>query len=244
MTDRQILIGYRHDEHKTRGGSHSSGRTQLAGKTVNENVPYGADSDGAAMSRPGGEPSQTIAGHDTHYRISLITGETRYDEREFNLQEFEDDLIRLYSEEDAEELHRIWLDSDVLAAFNESVYYPYTSHKYHTLLVVALLDNYRDGNEFDDLSLAVTDEVVTHRTVYSGEFRLTVGPYEGGAKIANEPWRNWSSVWQRLPELPDSLDVGEDRFDMLLDSQLRRIRAWSTALQYIEDFRRWRSSYD
>ena len=42
-------------------------------------------------------------------------------------------------------MHRAWLDSDVVAAFNESVYYPYTSLKYHTLLVAALVDNYRDG---------------------------------------------------------------------------------------------------
>jgi hypothetical protein len=112
------------------------------------------------------------------------------------------------------------------------------------MLVVALLDNYRDGTGFDDLSLTLTDEVVPHRTVYSGEFNLTIGPYEDGAKISAEPWRNWSSVWQRFPEHPDALNVDDDRFDMLLDSQLRRIRAWSTALQYIEDFQKWRGDYD
>jgi len=244
MTDRQILTAYRHDEHKTRGGSHSAGRTELAGKMVNEDVPYGADGDAAAMSRPNGKPEQTIPGHDTHYRISLITGETEYDEQEFNLQQFEDRLIEIYTTDDGEKLHKTWLNSDVMGAFNESVYYPYTSHKYHTLLVVALVDNYRDGNTFDDLSLSVTDDVVPHRTVFSGEFNLTIQPDGGGAKIADSPWRNWDSVWQRLSEHPGVLDVAENRFDMTLDTQLRRIRAWSTALQYIEDYQQWRRQYE
>ena len=43
----------------------------------------------------------------------------------------------------------------MVTAFNESVYHPDTSLKYHTMLVVALLDNYRTGNEFPDLRLIV-----------------------------------------------------------------------------------------
>ncbi len=36
-------------------------------------------------------------------------------------------------------MHRAWLTSDVASGFNESIYYPYTSLKYHTLIVAALL---------------------------------------------------------------------------------------------------------
>jgi len=31
------------------------------------------------------------------------------------------------------------------------------------------------------------------------------------------------------------LDTGNDRDDMMLDANLRRIQSWSTALQYLED---------
>ncbi len=50
-----------------------------------------------------------------------------------------------------------WLTSDVASGFNERIDYPYTSLKYHTLLVAALLDNYRPGHEFTDLLLVVDD---------------------------------------------------------------------------------------
>ena len=49
------------------------------------------------------------------------------------------------TEDEPEAMRRAWLKSDVVSAFNESVYYPYTSLKYHSLLVAALLDKYRAG---------------------------------------------------------------------------------------------------
>ena len=62
-------------------------------------------------------------------------------------------------------MHRRWLGSGFTTRFRESVYYPYTSLKYHTLLATALFDNYRAGHAFADLYIAVTEEVVPHRTV-------------------------------------------------------------------------------
>ncbi|GAA3862905.1 hypothetical protein GCM10022627_10400 [Haloarcula argentinensis] len=63
-------------------------------------------------------------------------------------------------------MHRAWLDSNIVSAFTESVYYPYTSLKYHTLLVAVLLDNYRSGHEFADFRLVVddADEIVPHQS--------------------------------------------------------------------------------
>jgi len=52
-------------------------------------------------------------------------------------------------------MHEAWVASDVAALFNESVFYPYTSLKYHTLLAAALLDNYRAGFGFEELFVAV-----------------------------------------------------------------------------------------
>lgn len=56
----------------------------------------------------------------------------------------------------------MWLDSNVVSTFTESVYYPYTSSNYHTLLVADPLDNYRADYEFADLRLVVgeADKIV------------------------------------------------------------------------------------
>jgi hypothetical protein len=241
MADEQMLEVYRHDAHKMRGRSHDSGSNRIAGVTCNLDVPYGADRDGSRLSRPAGKPRQTVDGHDTHYRLSLLTGESRYDPDTFSLQRKEPALKRLLATDDAEAMHRAWLDSTVVSAFNESVYYPHTSLKYHTLLVAALVDCYRDGHSLDDLTLTVDQptEIVPHRTVFrNDEFALRIAPTDAGASIPAEPHRSWAGTWSRLPTHP--LDTADDKFDMTLDASLRRLRSWSTALQFIEDYQDWR----
>jgi hypothetical protein len=120
----------------------------------------------------------------------------------------------------------------VAAAFTESVYYPYTSLKYHTLLVAALLDTYRAGHEFSDLQLVVddADEIVSQRTVYADEeFALRIDADTRGqppARLGSRPWRSWASVWNRIETHP--LDTDGDKYDMVLDANRRRIGAWST----------------
>ena len=113
--------------------------------------------------------------------------------------------------------------------------------KYHTLLVASLLDNYRAGHEFPDVLLVVDDseEIVPHRTVYAGDrFALRIdedADAQPWARFGSRPWRSWASGWNRLEAHP--LETTHDKYGMVLDSNLRRIGAWSTALQYIEDFR-------
>lgn len=243
MTDEQLLAVYRHDAHKMRGRSHDAGSRSLAGVTVNQSVPYGADGDAAALSLPSGEPSGTVDGEETHYRLSLLTGSTRYDPDQFSLAAREDELKALLATTDAAEMHRVWLASDTVSAFNETVYQPYTSLKYHTLLVAALVDCYRNGADFGDLYLVADgpDEIVTHRTVYAGdEFTLRLSPHAdcACANIPTRPFRSWASVWGRMTDHP--IDTADNKFTMTLDSHLRRVRAWSTALQFIEDYQAWR----
>jgi len=59
------------------------------------------------------------------------------------------------------------VEGDVVSAFNESVYYPYTSLKYHMLLVTALLHDCRHGPEFIDILLLVdrTGEPLAARVI-------------------------------------------------------------------------------
>lgn len=241
MSDDAMVAVYRHDAHKMNGQPHDYAPETFAGVPVNQTVPHGADGDASALSRPSGQPEQTVENHETLYRLSLIEGESRYDPQEFTRNGVESAVRELLTEDDPETMHRAWLDSNVVSAFTESVYYPYTSLKYHTLLVAALLDNYRDGHEFADLRLVVddADEIVPHRTVYAGEeFALRVDVDARGqpsARLGSRPWRSWGSAWNRLEAHP--LDADHDKYDMVLDANLRRIGAWSTALQYIEDFR-------
>jgi hypothetical protein len=241
MGDDTIVAAYRHDAHKINGQSHGDAPKTFATVSVNQTVPRGADGDASALSRPSGQPEQTVESHETFYRLSLIEGESRYDPQEFTRSGVESAVRSLLTEGDPETIHRAWLESNVVSAFNESVYYPYTSLKYHTLLVAALLDNYRAGYEFADLWLVVddADEIVPHRTVYAGEeFALRIDVNARGqpsARLGSRPWRSWASAWNRLNAHP--LDTTHNRYDMVLDANLRRIGAWSTALQYIEDFR-------
>ncbi|WP_415380453.1 hypothetical protein [Halosimplex sp. TS25] len=238
-----LIKSYRHDAHKMTGQSHNHAPEMFADVPVNQTVPHGADGDASALSRPNGQPEQTVENHETHYRLSLIEGKSRYDLEEFTRNGMEGAVRTLLTEDDPKTMHRLWLESDAASAFNESVYYPYTSLKYHTLLVAALLDNYRRGHEFADLFLVVdpAGEIVPHRTVYAGEeFTLRIDKDADGrpsSRLGSQPWRSWASTWSRLSAHP--LNTAHDKYDMVLDANLRRIRAWSTALQYIEDFENW-----
>lgn len=243
QTDEQMLRVYRHDAHKMRGRSHAAGRRSLAGVEVNHDVPYAADADAAALSRPRGKPKQTVESHDTHYRLSLLTGDSAYDPDEFSLRSQEPKLKQLLAVDDADAAHRAWLESDVVSGFNESVCYPYTSLKYHTLLAAALVSLYRDGHEFDELYLCASDDaqIQPHRTIYDGDsftLWLDASPPYPSARLGSKPWCSWSSVWSRLGQHPIQTDT--DKFDMALDAQLRRIQSWSTAIQFIEDYQQWR----
>jgi hypothetical protein len=239
-----LLSAYRHDAHKFTGESHDDARESFDGVAVNREVPEGADGDAAALSRPQDVQEPTVPTHDEHYRLSLFTGETAYDPHTFSRATIEGGVADLLTTEDARTAHERWLTSDIASGFNESVYHPYTSLKYHTLLVAALLDSYRSGHVFDDLRLIVdaADEIVPFRTVFDGErFALRIdvdGDKQPSARLGSRPWRSWASVWSQLTTHP--LDTDCKKYDMTLDSNLRRIRSWSTALQYIEDFAAWK----
>ena len=239
-----MLATFRHDAHKFTGESHADAREEFAGVSVNQPVPEGADSDAAALSRPQQKQERTVPNHGTNYRLSLLTGKTAYNPHEFSWGTTEREVRDLISIADAMTAHERWLASDVAAMFNESVYHPYTSLKYHTLLVAALLDNYRAGHEFANLQLIVdpAGEIVPFRTIFDGErfaFRIGIEDEDcQSARLGSHPWRSWASVWNRLTAHP--LDTGHDNYDMTLDANLRRTQSWSTALQYIEDYHEWR----
>ena len=236
----ELLVAYRHDAHKLNGRSHAAAVDKLAGVRVNRDVPYGADRDAAALSRPSGEPTITVDSHTSPYRLSLIDGASRKSQSEVTRADIDRAIRKLLSKPNPDAAHRAWLTSDVAALFNEAVSYPYTSLKYHTLLVAALLDSYRDGHTFSNLRLVVDDAatIVPHQTVFAGDrftLRITAAETSQPAtRLGDHPRRSWASTWAQLPAHP--LDSAHATADRMLDANLRRIRSWSTALQYIEDF--------
>lgn len=238
--EEELLVAYRHDAHKLNGRSHAAAVDQIAGVRVNQSVPYGADRDAAALSRPSGEPTTTVDSHTSPYRLSLVDGESRNPRPHVTQADIESAIRELLSETDPEAAHYAWLTSDLAALFNEAVSYPYTSLKYHTLLVAAFLDNYRDGHAFSDLRLVVDDAetIVPHRTVFAGDqFTLRITAVEASQPstgLGDKPRRSWASIWTQLPTHP--IDTDHTTEDRILDANLRRIRSWSTALQYIEEY--------
>ncbi|MGB9966452.1 hypothetical protein [Halobacterium hubeiense] len=247
------MVGvYRHDVHKFRGRQHDSGVGEFAGVSVNERVPLGADADASMLSRPRGNPEQSVDNHATPHRLSLVSGDRAVDDPRL-VANRRAGIEELVTPSDPEELHARWLTSTAAGAYNESVYYPYTSLQYHVLLAGALLDNYREGYELEDLYLVATDpgefrrdpvaaqdsdKVEAFRTVlWTPAFALHLtGDPDGrvGVRLGERAVRSFGDVWARLPAYP--FDVGGGRRWRVLDAQLRRIRAWSTALAYITDF--------
>ena len=256
VADPMVAV-YRHDVHKLRGRRHGSGAAEYHGVRVNEVVPLGADRDAALLSRPSGDPEQTVSNHASQYRLSLLTGESATEPARIKAA-VNGGFRELVVADDAARLHASWLTSDVASAFNESAYYPFTSLKYHVLLAAALLSEYRAGYSFDELFLtvgpgesaaadggveaALESEVVSgHRTVlWSPLATLAVTSDPGdrpAARLGSGPAQSFADVWSRLSGQP--FDIGESRALMVLDAQLRRFRSWSTALQFLAEFVAW-----
>jgi hypothetical protein len=259
-----LVAAYRHDVHKLRGRRHAAAADTVAGVSVNEAVPFGADRDAALLSRPRGDPEPTMDVHTSPDRLSLVSGAVADDRHRGPASR--DEIAPLVQPSDPETLHARWLTGTVPARFTEAVYYPYTSLQYHTLLVAALLANYRAGHAFADLYMAVSgddaeaalngdaavwdkpqaalaaDVVEPHRTVLwtpGLAIHVTAEPGDRpAARLGPRPARSFADVWSRLPANPLPVD-GDDAWARrwrLLDAQLRRLRSWSTALQYIADY--------
>ena len=253
MANVDMAIAYRHDVHKLRGRQHGSGRDELFEVPVNDSVPIQADRDAALLSRPEGEPEQTVANHASPARLSLLTGSVL----ETGAVPVQYPAIEPLIDGSPDELHAAWLTSETASLVNESVYLPYSSLKYHVLLVAALLDVYRAGHAFDDLYLVAeptsnapprsadrktrqqaaldADAVVPHRTILWTEamtMRLSASPEGPAAWIGPEPAESFADTWSRVSGSPLGHKAQWWRH---VDAQLRRIRSWSTALQYIED---------
>jgi hypothetical protein len=127
------------------------------------------------------------------------------------------------------ELYIKLLNDKIVSRFNEITTMPFTSLKYHTLLVCALHWNYKQGRDFQDLFLHCTTEKMPkelYSTIFKhGDLRLIINNDPSGAKIG-APAPYFGQTIGRLYNIPLP--------EFLIDN-LRRFRSWSTGLQYLED---------
>lgn len=97
-----MIATYRHDVHKLNGEAHDYAPDTFRSAPVNQTVPHGADGDASALSHPNGNPDN----HDTHYRLSLPTGEAHYDPGEFSRPRLSESVSDLLTGPDPETTYR------------------------------------------------------------------------------------------------------------------------------------------
>jgi len=222
-TSVDLRRAYRHDVHKLRGRQHGSGCDALFDISVNDSVPRQADRDAALLSRPSwGTRTDGCESRDAGPAVAAH-GAVRADDA----VPVQDAAIRPLIDGSPDELHAAWLTSEAAAVVNESVYLPYSSLKYHVLLVAALLDAYRAGHAFDDLYVVVepvsespprnadqkvrqqaaldADAVDPHRTILWTEamtMRLSASPDGPAAWLGSAPAESFADVWNRMSGRP------------------------------------------
>jgi hypothetical protein len=60
-----------------------------------------------------------VDNHETHYRLSLLTGDSHYDTEEFSRSRLSEAINDLLTGSDPEAMHRVWLTSNVANGFGE-----------------------------------------------------------------------------------------------------------------------------
>lgn len=240
--EQQILLDVlKHDEHKTRGRRHNSDC---------ESVPFGADKFSSFMSRKPSSPTGKRAkrleqAENNHYRISILTRERLYESKVFDIGVIDRELSSIFSINNPKELHNQWLNNKILTGFNESYYMPYTSLKYHTLITTALVYNRLKNRDYSELYLVLKNNgEVSYDTIFNyGGLHLKITSLNEAAegdgtskiptldRVPHKEKRNFSKVWSNLTKIKD--------ISKHLDACLRQMNSWSTALQYIEDIKRF-----
>ena len=159
---------------------------------------------------------------------SFIFGERDATERA--RKEYALHCLNRYIESDipTDELYTNLLEDRVVGNFNEVTSMPFTSLKYHTLLVCVLHYNYKQGRDFQNLYLhCIKEKPKDEYTVifHFDNIWFVVNNDVTGAKIgAPSPYFGQTIGRLNNIHLPE----------FLIDN-LRRFRSWSAGLQYLED---------
>ncbi len=214
MYDDEIRIAILHDiKHKPFMLKHNS-------KDLNTS----ADRDASLMSRYKGAYEDMTA----EFLSRSLIFEREISER--TRKEYEKYCIKEYinNNDTTEILHKKLLDDRIIGLFNEVTTMPYTSLKYHTLLVCALHYNYKKGYDFQNLFLQCTTEKPKDKYTIIfqyNNFWFSIKNDPSGAKIG-APSQHFGNTIGRLNDI---------QLPEFIIDNLRRIRSWSIGLQYLED---------
>lgn len=212
--DNEIRNAILHDMHKIFKKKHDSKKQHL-GTT--------ADGNAANMSRHK-KATDDLTGE---YLNQSFIFKKEFTERD--RKRFEAYCTREYieSKDPTTELHAKLLNDRIVSNFNEITSMPYSSLKYHTLLVCALHYNYKKGLDFQDLYLRYTDRPKKQYTsiFQSGDFYLVIDDGKDGAHIG-APALYFGQTIGRLNALP---------LPQYITDNLKRFRSWSVGLQYLDD---------
>lgn len=200
-----------------------------------------ADIDAAKMSRFGG--GELFIGENdkvNNYRLCMLNGQSFYkkgmDIREDTIDSIHKEIFDETLSSDS--IFDNLLKSQYVSKFNESVDKPFTSLKYHTLLVSGLHYNYVNNRKFSDLHFKIMDikdiedknTIIFMDTLNNKCFSIsdihTNKKYES-VSLLGVPMMNFGDVMSRLR--------GEVYIDKYIYSNLRRIKSWSVGLQYYDD---------
>ncbi|MHA1360522.1 MAG: hypothetical protein ACTSQI_19430 [Candidatus Helarchaeota archaeon] len=164
------------------------------------------------------------------YRKSLILPTYSLSKSRELANRYRQEVSRLFKEGDGEKLHQAILHSKLLNVYSEARNFPYTSLKYHILLVCALSYNFLNGSELKDLYLCENVEpAMRFQIIYEdSNIKWALLPRKRGGLSRLHP--KFYITWERRLKL----SVGGEFRD--LDGLLSTISSWSLALATLEDF--------
>lgn len=130
-------------------------------------------------------------------------------------------------------LHMKLLHDNIVSKFNETPPMPYTSLKYHTLLVCAIYYNHLNKEEFKNFYLNYTTSTPKDQYIIIFNFLnhyLIINNDANGGHIGEFPTPNFGDTIGRMLST-----YSHYPFPTFIIENLRRIRSWSIGLQYLED---------
>jgi len=224
--DTEIKKAITHDFHKLKGIPHNN----------NNKLNTYADRDASYMSRPIKKSKPIYPGNSTNYRLTF-NGNMLYTYSNENREKICNYIASTYKNINvsSEDMYKSLLNCNILSLFNESPELPFTSLKYHTILTTVLHYHYIYGFQFNELSFMIKSiDNINEDNIYNtvlldkkNDICFTIEHDIKNSKRIGVSMMNFGNVISRID---DYLNIDE-----YIISNLRRIKSWSTGLQYYDD---------
>jgi len=141
------------------------------------------------------------------------------------------ETVQLFKEPDPVKLHTAVLNSKLLNLYSEAREFPYTSLKYHILLVAALYYNFKSGYDLKDLYLCENIPVEKpFQVIYHNKGREWAILPHCAQKSLSKIHPKFHTTWERRK----TQSIGGE--SQIFAELLTTIGSWSVALATIEDY--------